>query len=158
MYGYTQQYEFTWYVKKELCEALHQYLLENLIAQYKKEVLPRGLRAKDSYEIYKWEIITRCQGQSTEFILSSHLGHGMNLIDRKYSGPVLDNLLKSDNDKTIACFNLLLKDDFSKTYGTIKRKADKLVNDRWGNKISDERMAAAFLACADPERYTFYKA
>ena len=158
VYGSTSKNLFTWYVKKELCEALHQYLLENLIAQYKKEVLPRGLRSRNAYEIYKWELITRCQGQSADFILSAHLQKDMNLIDRQFDGPALTTLLKTDNEQVQACFNKLLEADFEKAYHYFKESIDALTKDRWKYVISDERMAASFLACADPDNYTFYKA
>ncbi|MBQ9708020.1 MAG: hypothetical protein IJV66_02415, partial [Firmicutes bacterium] len=42
-------------------------------------------------------------------------------------------------------------------YNTFKQATDELTGDRWKYQISDERMAGSFLACADPERYTFYK-
>lgn len=157
MTGKTTGVHFEWTVRPELAEAIHQYLLSDLIEQYKQVVIPKGLGKKGCYELYKWELLTRCQGKDTEYVLNELLRPGINLIDRQYDGSALRTLLQTDKDEILACFNELDPIDFKGSYPKFKEKVDGLMAGRWKYSLGDERMAAAFLACVDPEHNTFYK-
>lgn len=157
VFGQEGDGQFHWFVCPALCEALKKYLLDQLVAEYKQAVMDRGLRARNHDEIYKWEMLTRCKGQSTGFILSEHLKPKMNLIDRKFDGSALEKLIETNNQEIQDCFNELKKGDFEISFQNFKKRTDALTKGRWEYVISDERMASAFLACVDPNKYTFYK-
>ena len=145
-------------VRSELCTALHEYLIETLLDEFAKQVIPIGLSRETGIdELYKWEIVSDCQGKSDAQILQRLLG--TNLINNQFDGAAIKKLLQSEPDDICHCFSLL-KGDLSGLqgrYNSFKQAADDLTGDRWKYQISDERMAGAFLACADPEHYTFYK-
>lgn len=144
--------------KLELCSALNEYLIETLLDEFARIVIPVGLSDKSGIgEIYKWELITNCKGKSDADILKSLIG--MNLIDNQYDGAALKKLLQTDLDEITHCFSILKGDptELQGRYNTFKRETDQLTGDRWKYTISDERMAGAYLACVDPALYTFYK-
>ena len=46
-------------VRPELCAALHEYLIETLLDEFAKQVIPIGLSRETGIdEIYKWEIVS----------------------------------------------------------------------------------------------------
>ena len=145
-------------VRPELGHALHEYLIESLLNEFAKQVIPIGLSRETGIdELYKWEIVSDCQGKSDAQVLQRLLG--TNLINNQFDGAAIKKLLQSEPDDISRCFTLL-KGDLSGLqgrYNSFKQAADDLTGDRWKYQISDERMAGAFLACADPEHYTFYK-
>lgn len=145
-------------VRPELGHALHEYLIESLLNEFAKQVIPIGLSRETGIdELYKWEIVSDCQGKSDAQVLQRLLG--TNLINNQFDGAAIKKLLQSEPDDICHCFTLL-KGDLSGLqgrYNSFKQAADDLTGDRWKYQISDERMAGAFLACADPEHYTFYK-
>ena len=145
-------------VRPELGHALHEYLIESLLNEFAKQVIPIGLSKETGIdELYKWEIVSDCQGKSDAQVLQRLLG--TNLINNQFDGAAIKKLLQSEPDEICHCFTLL-KGDLSGLqgrYNSFKQAADDLTGDRWKYQISDERMAGAFLACADPEHYTFYK-
>lgn len=157
VYGTADDGLFDWIIRPELAEAIEMYLIERLLREYKKVVIPRGLRDKNNYEIYKWEIIARCNGSTPEKILSELVGPACNLIDKRFDGAAIKQLLKTDNEELQACFEELTKSDFKESYPVFKKRIDELTKGRWKYVISDERMASAYLACANPQNYTFYK-
>lgn len=157
MLGRNAKDGFEWEVRPELVSALETVLLDLLIKRYKSDVMPRGLRADNAYEIYKWDIITRCNGAGTEDILKEHLKPKMNLIDRQYDGVAISKLLVTDHDELIDCFETLKSSDLLNAFQEFKDKAYKLTEGKWQYTMGDERMAAAYLACVDPSKYTFYK-
>ena len=145
-------------VRPELCKAIHEYLIEKLLDDFAKEVIPQGL-SRDSGidELYKWELVSDCQGKSDAQILQRLLG--TNLIDNQFDGAAIKKLLVSEPDDIAHCFSLLRGDvaGLQGRYNNFRQATDALTGDRWKYQISDERMAGAFLACADPAQYTFYK-
>ncbi|MBR1435899.1 MAG: hypothetical protein IJ584_12415, partial [Bacteroidales bacterium] len=145
-------------VRPELGIALHNYLIENLLDEFAKQVIPVGLSRENGIdEIYKWQIVSDCQGKSDAQILQRLIG--TNLINNQFDGAAIKMLLQSEPDDIAHCFSLLKGDmaGLQGRYNDFKQATDELTGDRWKYQISDERMAGSFLACADPEHYTFYK-
>lgn len=149
---------YTLKLRDEVCAALHEYLIKKLIAEFAAEVMPMGLsKEKGIDEIYKWEIVSDCTKMDDEQILRRLIG--TNLIDNRFDGAALKKLLESEATDVARCFSLLkgVPDSLQGRYNSFRQELDSLTGDRWQYKISDERMAAAFLACADPDHFTFYK-
>ena len=145
-------------VRPELCAALHEYLIETLLDEFAKQVIPVGLGTEPGIdEIYKWAIVSDCQGKDDAQILQRLLG--TNLIDNQFDGAAIKKLLQSEPEDLAHCFSLLKGDlaGLQGRYNSFKQAIDELTGNRWKYQISDERMAGSFLACADPDRYTFYK-
>lgn len=145
-------------VRPELCAALHEYLIETLLEEFAKQVIPIGLSRETGIdEIYKWEVVSDCQDKSDAQILQRLIG--TNLINNQFDGAAIKMLLQSESDDIAHCFALLKGDlaGLQGRYNSFKQATDELTGNRWKYQISDERMAGSFLACADPEHYTFYK-
>jgi len=145
-------------VKPELCAALHDYLIETLIDEFARQVIPVGLsEEKGIDELYKWAIVSDCQGKDDVQILQRLIG--TNLINNQFDGAATKKLLQSEPEDIANCFAILKGDlaGLQGRYNSFKQEMDALTGDRWKYYISDERMAGAYLACADPEHYTFYK-
>ena len=145
-------------VRPELCIALHEYLIDALLEEFAKQVIPVGLSKDPGIdEIYKWAIVSDCQGKDDAGILQRLLG--TNLIDNQFDGAAIKTLLLSEPEDLANCFAMLKGDEegLQGRYNSFKQATDALTGDRWKYQISDERMAGSFLACADPDHYTFYK-
>lgn len=145
-------------IRPELCAAVHEYLIETLLNVFAKAVIPLGLsNERGIAELYKWKIVSDCQGKSDAQILQRLLG--TNLIDNQFDGAAIRKLLASEADDIAQCFALLKGDraGLQGRYNSFRQATDTLTGERWKYSISDERMAGAFLACSDPAHYTFYK-
>lgn len=145
-------------VRPELCIALYNYLIDTLLEEFAKQVIPLGLSKEPGIdEIYKWAIVSDCQGKDDAGILQRLLG--TNLIDNQFDGAAIKKLLQSEPENLANCFAILKGDEegLQGRYNSFKQATDTLTGDRWKYQISDERMAGSFLACADPDHYTFYK-
>ncbi len=144
-------------IREELCMAIEQYLYDNLLSGFKEKVLPVGLGKNGIDELYKWQVVTDCEGKTDEQVLQRLIR--TNLIDNQFDGSATKRLLQIEPEKICRCFALLkgTRDGLQERFNQFKLQTDELTEGRWKYKISDERMAGAFLACADPEQYTFYK-
>lgn len=145
-------------LREEVCAAIHEYLITTLLDEFAKRVIPVGLSKKTGIdELYKWEIVSDCTGKDDAFILRRLLG--TNLIDNRFDGAAIKKLLDSESSELVSCFAILKGnlEGLQGRYNSFRQELDSLTGDRWNYKVSDERMAASFLACADPEHYTFYK-
>ena len=145
-------------LKEEVCAALHDYLIQALLREFAERVVPIGLtKEKGIDELYKWELVTDCSGKDDEQVLRRLIG--TNLIDNRFDGAALKKLLDSEPEDVVRCFAILKRepDGLQGRYDNFREELDALVGDRWQYKISDERMASSFLACAAPSKYTFYK-
>lgn len=144
-------------LREELCEAIHEFLITTLLDEFAAIVRPIGLSKKGIDELYKWQIVTDCANKTNEQILRRLLG--TNLIDNRFDGAAIKSLLTTEPESISKCFNILrgAPEDLQNRYKAFKEVTDALTNNRWKYIISDERMAASFLACADPTHYTFYK-
>lgn len=155
MYGKKQEKTFEWHLRPELVDALQDYLLDKLLQKYEERVLQYGLTTVPNDERYKWELITNCQGKSTEEILT--LLCKTNIIDNQFDGAAVKKLLVSDKDDLIIAFDNLRGGDWITSYANYKKAADVLTAGKFKYNISDERMAADFSACCNPNQHTFYK-
>lgn len=155
MYGKKLKDTFEWRLRPELVDALQDYLLEKMLVRYEQQVLNGGLKTPPFDERYKWEVITNCQGRTTEEILT--LLCKTNLIDNRFDGAAVKKLLVSDKEEITRAFDHLRGDDWATSYKTYKASADEITKGKFKYKISDERMAADFAACCNPNKHTFYK-
>lgn len=144
-------------IREELAAAIEQLLYDRLIGQFKEQVMPVGIGKNGIEEEYKWQLITDCNGKSDIDILKRLIG--TNLIDNQFDGAALKKLLQSEPEKIALCFSGLRgeREGLQNRYVQFKQDVDAITNGRWKYSIGDERMAGAFLACADPDHYTFYK-
>lgn len=145
-------------LRDEVCAAIHEYLITNLLDEFVRRVITVGLSEKTGIgELYKWELVSDCAGKDDAFILRRLLG--TNLIDNRFDGAAIKKLLDSESSELVRCFAILKgnPEGLQGRYNSFRQELDSLTGDRWSYKVSDERMAASFLACADPEHYTFYK-
>ena len=93
-------------VRSELCSALHEYLIETLLDEFAKQVIPVGLGKEPGIdEIYKWAIVSDCQGKDDAHILQRLIG--TNLIDNQFDGAAIKKLLQSEPEDIAHCFALL---------------------------------------------------
>ena len=147
---------FEWTVRPELVEALREYLLDKLMENYRGPVITQGLDSSRSYELYKWKDIAVYQGKSNEEIVRYLASNSCNFVERGHFGATLSSLLETSVEGVIQAFERLLQNkpleerlkDFS--------KAAKAITPAGMTSFGDERTAAAFLACADPQKYTPY--
>ena len=156
MIGQNVKDGFEWTLRKELVEALQEYLNADLISRYKSFVMsPVSTLSK---ELYKWELLTETKGLDTKGILTAITKPGRNLVDMPRAGLAIKHLLKENPDEIEAAFNELLNSErsFSENYSAFVSVLKPLADSKFGFGFPDERTAAAFLACARRGTYTFY--
>jgi len=121
----------------------------SLAAPYKK-----GERAD---ELYKWQLITDCHEKMDVEIIRNF--KPINVVDVPRVNPVLSELLKSNQQQLVDCFNELKDENrsLSERLSIFKKEMGNLCGDKFKSKANDERTASAFLACWNPKKYTFYK-
>ena len=148
---------FEWTLRDELVEAIKEYLIAELIKRYKIEFLEVPLDADNADELYKWELITLCANQSTIDIIENF--KKKNIVDIQRVNPVLTNLLKTNKEDLQSAFALLSDESMDLKYrlAQFKTRMASLCGNKYNIKANDERTAAAFLACFNPQKYTFYK-
>ena len=147
---------FEWTVRPELVDALRDFLLDKLMESYRGPVITQGLDSSRSYELYKWKDIAVYQGKSNEEIVRYLASNSCNFVERGHFGATLSSLLETSVEGVIQAFERLLQNkpleerlkDFS--------NAAKAITPAGMTSFGDERTAAAFLACADPQKYTPY--
>ena len=147
---------FEWTLRKELVEALQEFLITDLIKRYKMFVMsPASIF---SGERYKWELLTETKDLDTKGILAAITKSGMNLVDMPRAGMAIKTLLKDNPAEIEAAFNELLNSErsFSENYAAFMGILKPISDSKFGFGFPDERTAAAFLTCARPNTYTFY--
>ena len=160
---------FEWELRKELAEAIEEYLYIYLVEQYKniRKEIPinnKGL----GYEIYKWQLITESQGKTPVQILSDHVAHSStaslggfeNLIDAARDNKTLKYLMTEKAGEYEQILNRLVNEDMplNERLSDFKSSTVSLLPEKgYGSKANDERTAAAILTCVNPDKYTFYK-
>lgn len=147
---------FEWTVRPELVDALREYLLDKLLAEYRDPVISEGLDSSRSKELYKWEQISSFSGKSMEDIVSFLASKDCNFVDRRFAGATLYSVLESSPDAVYEAFGKLLQD--KPLYDRIQEfsAAVKAITPSGKTSFGDERTAAAFLACSDPQHFTPY--
>lgn len=152
---------FEWTLRDELVEAIREYLCWYLVECYKKlrREMPFRYKANgvDWDELYKWELITECQGKDNLYIANRI--KGTNLVYTTLTNGTIEYLLtnkKEEFDKVISDLN-----DESVALTTrllsYKKGLEELIPDQYKFKANDERTAATILTCCNPDKYTFYK-
>lgn len=156
MTGRSTKSSFEWTVRPELCLAIENYLRKEMIDRYREIVISEGLDNSTSKELYKWKLIASCQGRSTEDILGIILSPSCNFIEKAHMGATVLELFKSDPSSVSMVFNLLRQEKPLRQRLSEFNDAARAITPKGKTPFGDERTAAAFLACINPEDYAPY--
>ena len=137
-------------------------LILDLLKRYKEKFLNVSLAApykegERANEIYKWHLITNCKGKSEAEIVEYF--KDTNVIDRPRDRIVLLDLLGNHLSELSEAFTILEQENVSLIDRLLEFKVTMtaLCDKKYKSKANDERTASAFLACWNPQKYTFYK-
>lgn len=132
-------------------------LILDLLKRYKEAYLSVSLDNKGADELYKWQLITDCVGKSELDIIQKF--KSKNIVDTARVNQVLTALSKDQPQQLADNFTLLMNEaiPLSDRLSNFKRAMAELCGDKFNMKANDERTVSAFLACWNPEKYTFYK-
>lgn len=133
-------------------------LIVDLLERYKEKFLETPLSKDGVDELYKWELITYCKGKSTIEIIKHFIATKPNVIYRQGDIPVFSYLVTNNELGLEKAFNLLNEEnlELSECLNRFKKAMSDLCGDKYDLKANDERTASAFLACWNPQKYTFY--
>ena len=147
---------FEWAVRPELVEALREYLLDDLMREYRERILEGGLDNKYSKELYKWQKLSECKGKSDLDIIKSMVE--MNLISWRAAAS-LKKMLVVEPEETVRVFSIMKDPDrsFADKFKEYKAETRKLAINGIPNTIDNDRTAALFLACLDPVKNSLFK-
>lgn len=144
---------FEWTVRPELCTAIRQFLIRNMYNRYRELVLAEGLDNSTSKERYKWEVMSSCCGKTTEEII--RILFKSNLVDARYEGATINELLKTNLSDVCAVFDILREDvPFDDLFVSKFKPAANALTPAGKTSFGTERTAAAFLAALKPQEYT----
>ncbi len=145
-------------------DAAQEKLILDLLQRYKEKFLNVSLagpykEGEKANELYKWQLITDCEGKSTIEIIKHFITTKPNVIYRQGDIPVFNYLITNDELGLEKAFNLLTEEkvELSERLNRFKKAMSDLCDDKYNLKANDERTASAFLACWNPKKYTFYK-
>lgn len=147
---------FEWTVRPELADALRSCLLDRLLKEYRGPILKEGLDSTRSYERYKWKHLSSLSGKPIEEIVHFLASKDCNFVDRRYAGATLFSLVESSPEAVFEAFGKLLQEKPLKVRIQEFSAAAKAITPAGKTSFGDERTAAAFLACSDPQKYTPY--
>lgn len=150
---------FEWQVRPELVSAIKEFLIKTLITKYRNRVINQGLNNEFTNEKYKWELVSSLKGKDVKSILKaiSNADNSMNLLTWRTKDSIREEL-KNQPDKIINCFERLLQDKpFEERFKEFKEYGKSVFGANNAQKILNERTAALFLACFNPETYAIYK-
>lgn len=147
---------FEWKVRPELADALRRYLLDGLLQEYRGPILTEGLDSTRSDELYKWQQLSSVSGKPLEDIVRFLASKDCNFVDRRFAGATLFSLIESSPDAVFEVFGKLLEDKPLNERLQEFSAAAKAITPAGKTSFGDERTAAAFLACSDPQHYTPY--
>lgn len=150
---------FEWQVRPELVTAIKYFLIEKLVKEYRNRVIDQGLNNEHTNERYKWELLSSLKGKDVKSILDaiSSSDNSMNLLTWRTKDSLRDEL-KQQSNNVISCFEkLLLNKPFEERFQEFKEYGKSVFSANNAQKILNERTAALFLACFDPETYAIYK-
>lgn len=147
---------FEWELRPELVSAMQRFLVDKLLNTYREPIISEGLNNQRSYELYKWQLISSAKGKSIEDIIRILVSKDCNFVEKPHAGATIISLLETSPEMVVQVFEKLLVDkslderlrDFS--------VAAKAIIPSGKSSFGDERTAAAFLACVDPQQYTPY--
>ncbi len=136
-------------------------LILDLLKRYKENFLNVSLKGpykegERANELYKWQLITKCQNKTDAEIIRNF--KSINVVHVQTVYPVLTELLKNNQQQLIYCFNGLKDENrsLSERLSIFKKEMGDLCGDKYKSKANDERTAAAFLTCWNPDKYTFF--
>ena len=143
-------------------------LYRHLLEAYKKHRQTVSFDDENAYEIYKWQLITACQGKTPIEIIRVHnsnpnkaeKGGFVNLIDVIHDNTVLKYLATNNPAGVQKTLDNLVDESISLNNRLAKFKssmAEMLQGTNFNSKANDERTAATILTCHNPQKYTFYK-
>ncbi len=109
-------------------------------------------------ELYKWKLITLCQGKSNSEIAQIVYKHHRNLLYTSDASSLNRTILATENSMNI--FSDILDGLFDENKDLKERLIDykKAIKENWpeeSNLPDDNRSAAVFLTCKYPQKYTF---
>ena len=132
-----------------------KHILE-LLQKYKNFFLKTPLSIDGANELYKWQLITDCHEKTDVEIIRNFKSKNVVHVQTVY--PVLTELLKNNQQQLVDCFNGLKDENrsLSERLSIFKKEMGNLCGDKFKSKANDERTAAAFLTCWNPEKYTFW--
>ena len=161
---------FEWELRSELAEAIREYLYIYLVEKYKELRREISIRddKKDWDELYKWELITSCEGLTPLEVVKKHitnpnkspLGGFSNLIDAARDNTVLKYVFEKYPNELAGTLNRLADESqpLNNRLADYKQSMSKiLIGKGFNSKANDERIAATILTCLYPDKYTFYK-
>lgn len=161
---------FEWELRSELAEAIREYLYIYLVEKYKELRREISIRddKKDWDELYKWELITSCEGFTPLEVVKKHitnpnkspLGGFSNLIDAARDNTVLKYVFEKYPNELAGTLNRLADESqpLNNRLADYKQSMSKiLIGKGFNSKANDERIAATILTCLYPDKYTFYK-
>ena len=148
---------FEWTLRKELVEAIKDFLILDLIKRYKDKFLNYPLDKNHADELYKWQLITDCRNK-TEIDIIKRI-KSRNIVDAPRINLILTDLLNKEENNLVSNFQILEDENviLIKRLEDFKHKMSVLCGNNYQMKANDERTASAFLACVNPAKYTFYK-
>ena len=148
------------FTSKKMDETRKRLILD-LLKRYKEKFLNVSLAApykegEKADELYKWQLITKCHEKTDVEIIRNFKSKNVVHVQTVY--PVLTELLKNNQQQLVDCFNGLKDENrsLSERLSIFKRAMGDLCGDKFKSKANDERTAAAFLTCWEPEKYTFF--
>lgn len=151
--GWNTKQGFKWQLRDELVEALRNYLMNDLIDQYRNSE-----EAFNGYdEEYKWALLDRTEGKGVLDIIKELRGE--NIVDNARVDGVLKSLWET-NSKELTTIGEHLLDEtkpLDERIANFKAEMRALCPKDWKICANDERTAAAILMCKYPEKYTVYK-
>ena len=147
---------YEWKLRPELVMAIRRFLVDKLLEAYRGLVISEGLNNTRSNELYKWQFISSVQGKNIIEVVHSMMTKECNFVEKPHSGATILFLLDSNPDKVVQTFEILLQDkpldDRLREFSV----AAKAITPPGKTSFGDERTAAAFLACVDPQYFTPY--
>lgn len=152
---------FEWILRPELVDAIREYLYWYLIERYKELRRTMPIRCtidgKNYDELYKWELITKCQGKGLVEIVD--IVKATNLVDApRINGVIKDVIAKKYDDLLMVLQHLVNETKpLNARLAEFKSNMGAIIDQRFASKADDERTAATILTCYNPDKYTFYK-
>lgn len=147
---------YEWKLRPELVTGIRHFLINKLLEAYRGLVISEGLNNTRSSELYKWQFISSVHGKSIIEIVHSMMTNECNFVEKPHSGATILFLLDSNPDKVIQTFEILLQDKSLDDRLREFSAAAKAITPAGKTSFGDERTAAAFLACIDPQHFTPY--
>lgn len=152
---------FEWTLRPELVDAIREYLCWYLIERYKELRKTMPIRCtidgKSYDELYKWELITKCQGK--DLIEIADNVKATNLVDVPRINAVLKDVIAKRKDDLLVILQQLVNEakPLNARLSEFKSSMGAIIDQSFASKANDERTAATILACYNPDKYTFYK-